>query len=1085
MFRKTISLLLAVVLIFSVLPTGASAAVNDDEIYMSENNMNIEGTNAVGKIISDTLSAEAQQEFVNTDYRITDVTLQDNIATVSYEAKTDCTILVALYDDTSGRFLASGKTDAYATIDKTDVEIKGTMPEFFVTKVFMLDEKNAPLSDVFVSGLYTEEIQKVKNSTVEDYPKEKVVNLDTDNTTNFAVFSDKVKPISNDNGTNVIETIDEENGVYVFTNADEQLKNLVAGDIFSCQRDAENILVVKIKTITTDDDKVTIIQEKTDAKEVFDYIKIEAQQDAGDCEMDHSTLDKNITCNGVVNNSPKKRAIDESVSVGDQIEYGFDISSDENKSKSIAVGGIVTLGVKLTIDVYASLDEFYVDVALEYSLDFGVELIVNSEDVLEEDLSILIYSPIPGIKVTLTPKIILQAQVKIILFATISGKLGFNVSDDNGFTNTSEKPEADTRLSIQGDMFIGLALVPAAEIEIIDYDLAYTEISLSGGVEVTVESAEEDDDYNHSCLIGGAVGCFEGKINLKFEISGKAEVFENSYLQKSFDITAELGKFYYSLLWSDYGWGECPQKIKRTEPTTDETEPTTKVTEPTSTVTEPTEPITLTTPTTEPPVITQPTETVTATEQTESVTSTVSSTACGDNITWKLDDNGLLTLTGSGDMYDFNESDFLPPWWDNKDKITKLVINGDIKKIGNYSFKNCEKLSTIEFTDSITHIGEYAFCFCRRVKELNLPDNLEIISDGAFSHCKELSTVNFNNKLQRIEYGAFFGTDLYEFEIPDSVTYIGSYSFHDSFWYRNQDYGVLYIGKFAYSYKQNPDNLPRTVVIKDGIEYICPEAFRECYYVESLQLPDTLIGIEELAFKRTRFKSIVLPDSLKYIGESAFSESGISGELTIPANVENLYSDCFGSCRGLTDVYILGAPVVHKYAFRFSDVNVHYVKAKAMTLRKTSVNVNCEKNYEGLIPGIDYVLLVVKSTDTEDMLSADNILYIDQKKADSNGTISFDCKLREEYENPAYLIFNRTPCMAGDVNMDGKININDVTAIQRHLVGLTELSGKSIKLSDVDNNGTVDINDATTIQYYLVLLPRANSLVGKYSKVFI
>ena len=78
----------------------------------------------------------------------------------------------------------------------------------------------------------------------------------------------------------MIETIDEENGVYVFTNADEQLKNLTAGNIFSCMSDADNVLVVKVKTITIEGDKVTIIQEETDAKEVFDYIKIEAQQDA-------------------------------------------------------------------------------------------------------------------------------------------------------------------------------------------------------------------------------------------------------------------------------------------------------------------------------------------------------------------------------------------------------------------------------------------------------------------------------------------------------------------------------------------------------------------------------------------------------------------------------------------------------------------------------------------------------------------------------------------------------------------------------------------------------------------------------------
>ena len=39
---------------------------------------------------------------------------------------------------------------------------------------------------------------------------------------------------------------------------------------------------------------------------------------------------------------------------------------------------------------------------------------------------------------------------------------------------------------------------------------------------------------------------------------------------------------------------------------------------------------------------------------------TVVSGSCGEDVTWKLDDKGVLTISGSGPMYDFEEDG--APW---------------------------------------------------------------------------------------------------------------------------------------------------------------------------------------------------------------------------------------------------------------------------------------------------------------------------------------------------------------------------------------------------------------------------------------
>ena len=64
----------------------------------------------------------------------------------------------------------------------------------------------------------------------------------------------------------------------------------------------------------------------------------------------------------------------------------------------------------------------------------------------------------------------------------------------------------------------------------------------------------------------------------------------------------------------------------------------------------------------------------------------------------------------------------------------------------------------------------------------------------------------------------------------------------------------------------------------------------------------------------------------------------------------------------------------------------------------------------------------------------------------------------------------------GDVNMNGQIEIQDVTVLQRHLAEFVNADGSPIideadeemlKIADVNRDGIVTIFDVTTIQRYL------------------
>ena len=53
-----------------------------------------------------------------------------------------------------------------------------------------------------------------------------------------------------------------------------------------------------------------------------------------------------------------------------------------------------------------------------------------------------------------------------------------------------------------------------------------------------------------------------------------------------------------------------------------------------------------------------------------------------------------------------------------------------------------------------------------------------------------------------------------------------------------------------------------------------------------------------------------------------------------------------------------------------------------------------------------------------------------------------------------------------DVDGEGYVNINDVTAIQRHLAELEALEGVRIHAADSNQDGKLDIEDATNLQYF-------------------
>jgi hypothetical protein len=119
-------------------------------------------------------------------------------------------------------------------------------------------------------------------------------------------------------------------------------------------------------------------------------------------------------------------------------------------------------------------------------------------------------------------------------------------------------------------------------------------------------------------------------------------------------------------------------------------------------------------------------------------TNAVLSGSLGGNVTYSFDDtNGTLTISGTGGMLSY----FDTPFYDFKDKVTKVVVKDGVTFIGASLFSGLRNLTSVSIPDSVITIDGWAFQDCIGLTEIRLPSNIDLINNGAFSGCTGLKSI--------------------------------------------------------------------------------------------------------------------------------------------------------------------------------------------------------------------------------------------------------------------------------------------------------------------------------------------------------
>ena len=239
--------------------------------------------------------------------------------------------------------------------------------------------------------------------------------------------------------------------------------------------------------------------------------------------------------------------------------------------------------------------------------------------------------------------------------------------------------------------------------------------------------------------------------------------------------------------------------------------------------------------------------------------SAASNGSCGDNTTWVLDDNGTLTISGTGTI-ESGDGDSPDHWYPYRENIKHVIVKDGVTSVGKEAFRYCNNLLSVKLPDSINSIGGWAFAYCNNLVELNIPNNVTRIDECAFHSCVNLKSIIIPNGITTIKQGTFYNCrSVSSMIIPIGVTSIGDASLS------------------------------------------C------CYSLTDITIPSSVLKIEEQAFQHNEsLNNVKISEGVESIGHSAFENCKALTSITIPSTISYIGANAFNFTLELTDVYYNG-----------------------------------------------------------------------------------------------------------------------------------------------------------------------------------
>ena len=136
----------------------------------------------------------------------------------------------------------------------------------------------------------------------------------------------------------------------------------------------------------------------------------------------------------------------------------------------------------------------------------------------------------------------------------------------------------------------------------------------------------------------------------------------------------------------------------------------------------------------------------------------VASGSCGTDVQWSLDEKGVLRLSGTGRMTDYQNATEVP-WEEMRNQITRVQFDDAITNIGNCAFYACSNLTEVITPKALSEVGKYSFAICTSLVSIDLPNGTKRIGEHAFTMDSALKSITIPSSVLGIGTEAFYNCE--------------------------------------------------------------------------------------------------------------------------------------------------------------------------------------------------------------------------------------------------------------------------------------------------------------------------------------
>ena len=408
-------------------------------------------------------------------------------------------------------------------------------------------------------------------------------------------------------------------------------------------------------------------------------------------------------------------------------------------------------------------------------------------------------------------------------------------------------------------------------------------------------------------------------------------------------------------------------------------------------------------------------------------------------ITWEVECDYCLRITGFGDIPDFNLG--TAPWYDYNTQIKEVVIERNITRIGNYAFYNLKNLKEFRSLgeDMVTHvafsvktIGESAFELCTALSTFPFSEMEQLESVGKYSfHSSGLSgDITFPDSLKCIEHGAFENTSINSVSIRKNVATIGQFAFNNC----SKLTDIFYRGTQAQweSLMSGEDNKVPSRTILHLNSRCCPGYSTKT--VDPIPATCTTSGSMNDTVCATCGVLVSKGTVILATGHTEVVDAAKAPTCTETGLTEGKH------CSVCDTVLVAQEEVPATGHTEVVDA------AKAATCTETGLTGGKHCSV------CNTVLVAQEVVPAKGHIWDDGVVSI-PATGHKTGTLTFTCTACHATRT------EEIPAIKGDVNGDGTVDILDVDQVYRHLTGQITLSSVELAVADVNRDGTLDVYD--------------------------